>query len=66
MHDGIGAGTFDRTAAFARDLAEKRADEIKALPAILESALEEGYRFVTVSELLAIGNVPGPGAHAPG
>jgi peptidoglycan/xylan/chitin deacetylase (PgdA/CDA1 family) len=66
MHDGIGRGTFDRTAAFARELAEKRRDEIKALPAILESALEGGYRFVTVSELMAIGNVPGPGAHVPG
>jgi peptidoglycan-N-acetylglucosamine deacetylase len=66
MHDGIGAGTFDRQAAFARDLAEKREDEIKALPAILETALEDGYRFVTVSELLAIGDVPGPGAHVPG
>jgi peptidoglycan-N-acetylglucosamine deacetylase len=66
MHDGIGAGTFDRTAAFARDLIEKRQDEIKALPAILESALEQGYRFVTVSELMDIGSIPGPGAHVPG
>jgi peptidoglycan-N-acetylglucosamine deacetylase len=66
MHDGIGAGTFDRNAAFARDLIEKRTDEIKALPAILESALEQGYRFATVSELMAIGDVPGPGAHVPG
>jgi peptidoglycan-N-acetylglucosamine deacetylase len=66
MHDGIGAGTFDRTAAFARDLIEKRVDEIQALPAILESALEQGYRLVTVSELMAIGNIPGPGAHVPG
>jgi peptidoglycan-N-acetylglucosamine deacetylase len=66
MHDGIGAGTFDRQAAFARDLIEKRQDEIKALPAILESALDQGFRFVTVSELMAIGDVPGPGAHVPG
>jgi peptidoglycan/xylan/chitin deacetylase (PgdA/CDA1 family) len=66
MHDGIGAGTFDRKAAFARDLIEKRQDEIKALPAILESALDQGFRFVTVSELMAIGDVPGPGAHVPG
>jgi peptidoglycan/xylan/chitin deacetylase (PgdA/CDA1 family) len=66
LHDGIGAGTFDRNAPFARDLIEKRRDEIKALPAILESAVDQGYRFVTVSELMAIANVPGPGAHVPG
>ena len=66
MHDGIGAGTFDRKAAFARELAEKREDEIKALPAILEAALDEGYTFVTASELMAAGGIAEPGAHVPG
>lgn len=66
MHDGIGAGTFDRKAAFARELAEKRDDEIAALPAIIETALEDGYRFLTVSDLMAVGGIPGPGAHVPG
>ncbi len=66
MHDGIGAGTFDRRAAFARDLTEKRNEEIRALPAILESALDQGYRFDTVSTLMEVGDIPGPGAHVPG
>jgi peptidoglycan-N-acetylglucosamine deacetylase len=66
MHDGIGAGTFDRKAAFARDLIEKREDEIAALPAILETALADGYRFLTVSDLMTVGGIPGPGAHVPG
>ncbi len=66
MHDGIGACTFNRHAAFARDLAEKRDEEIKALPAILESALDQGYRFDTISELMEVGEIPGPGAHVPG
>ncbi len=51
-----------------RDYAAERfaPGHIVALPAILESALDQGYRFVTVSELMAIGDVPGPGAHVPG
>lgn len=51
-----------------RDYAETRfgPGSILALPAILESAPEQGYRFVPVSELLAIGEIAPPGAHVPG
>jgi len=66
LHDGIGAGTFNRRAHFARELAEKRRDEIKALPAILESALDSGYTFVRASQLMEAGGIAEPGAHVPG
>ncbi|HEY8093949.1 MAG TPA: polysaccharide deacetylase family protein [Acidimicrobiales bacterium] len=54
LHDGIGRGTFLPSAAFARDLSEHRAAEVRALPAVLEHALDAGYRFVTVSELVEL------------
>jgi peptidoglycan-N-acetylglucosamine deacetylase len=53
FHDGIGRGTFDRRAAFARALAARRHLEIEALPGILDDASSRGIRFATVSELLA-------------
>jgi len=55
LHDGIGAGTFNRQANFARELHEKRSVEVKALPEFIERTLESGMKFVTVSKLADIG-----------
>ena len=66
LHDGIGAATFHRHTRFARELVERRQAEIKALPAIIEAALDDGYRFDTVSELMKIGEPQqAPGAQRP-
>ncbi|NLA34272.1 MAG: polysaccharide deacetylase family protein [Actinobacteria bacterium] len=52
LHDGIGRGTFQPNAAFARDLAERRTAEIDALADLCDRGHDSGYRFVTVTELL--------------
>jgi peptidoglycan/xylan/chitin deacetylase (PgdA/CDA1 family) len=62
MHDGIGRGTFDRTAPFAKVLAAKREQEIDALPAVIEAGLSAGFEWVTVSEMLAATGQPAPGS----
>jgi peptidoglycan-N-acetylglucosamine deacetylase len=54
LHDGIGRGTFLPSAAFARELASRRAAELRALPSVIEQSVEGGYRFVTVSQLVAL------------
>jgi peptidoglycan/xylan/chitin deacetylase (PgdA/CDA1 family) len=54
LHDGIGRGTFLPSAAFARELATRREAELRALPSVIEQALEDGYRFVTVSQLVEL------------
>jgi peptidoglycan/xylan/chitin deacetylase (PgdA/CDA1 family) len=66
LHDGIGAATFDRRSPLGRELIEKREAEIKVLPAIIEAALDDDFRFVTVSDLMSTGEQPGPGSHVPG
>ena len=62
LHDGIGRGTFLPSAAFARDLSEHRTAELRALPAVIEHALDAGYRFVTVSELVELDQPSSSGA----
>ncbi len=62
MHDGIGRGTFDPQALFARHLSDQRTQELRALPALLEAGMDAGYRWVTVSELLAAAGQDPPGA----
>ncbi|HZN13976.1 MAG TPA: polysaccharide deacetylase family protein [Acidimicrobiales bacterium] len=52
FHDGIGRGTFDPRGRNARQLRERRAAEVAALPAIIDAALSSGLRLVTASELL--------------
>lgn len=52
LHDGIGRGTFQPDAPFARDLARRREAEIDALAEVCDRGIDAGYRFVTVSELL--------------
>jgi peptidoglycan/xylan/chitin deacetylase (PgdA/CDA1 family) len=61
LHDGIGRGTFLPSAAFARELASRREVELKALPSVLEQSFEDGYRFVTVSELVTLDQGPDAG-----
>jgi len=61
LHDGIGRGTFLPSAGFARELASRREVELKALPSVLEQSFEDGYRFVTVSELVTLDQGPGAG-----
>jgi peptidoglycan/xylan/chitin deacetylase (PgdA/CDA1 family) len=52
FHDGIGRGTFAPTRRFARDLHERRAAELRALPAILEATLEQGLQIIPAGELV--------------
>ena len=59
FHDGIGRGTFNRTATFARQLVSQRTLEVASLPGILATLSGQGYRFATVSELLAEPRTPG-------
>jgi peptidoglycan-N-acetylglucosamine deacetylase len=53
LHDGIGRGTFWPDGDNAARLRRRRRTEIAALPAVIESAQERGFRWGTVSELLA-------------
>jgi peptidoglycan/xylan/chitin deacetylase (PgdA/CDA1 family) len=52
LHDGIGKGSFERDAEFARALAGRREAEIEALPGVLERLTSQGYRFVTAGDLV--------------
>jgi peptidoglycan/xylan/chitin deacetylase (PgdA/CDA1 family) len=52
-HDGIGRGTFDREGRQGQSLRARRETEVRALPRILSRLQEAGYRFLTVSQLLA-------------
>ena len=58
LHDGIGRGTFDRRAHFAKELAAHRHNEVAALDAVLTGLRERGLRCVTVSELLLLPRDP--------
>jgi peptidoglycan/xylan/chitin deacetylase (PgdA/CDA1 family) len=60
FHDGIGRGTFAPRSRGSAVLRERRQAEVKALPDVLDMALERGYRFLTVSELLALERPPTP------
>lgn len=54
LHDGIGKGSFDRDAEFARLLAARREAEMAALPAVLARAADDGVRFVSAGELVEL------------
>jgi peptidoglycan/xylan/chitin deacetylase (PgdA/CDA1 family) len=54
LHDGIGKGSFDRDAEFARLLAARREAEMEALPEVLARAGGDGIRFVTAGQLVAL------------
>ena len=53
LHDGIGQGTFDPTAAFARALAERRELEVRALPAALAQIADRGITLMSANALLS-------------
>ena len=70
LHDGIGQGTFDPTAAFARELADRRELEVRALPSALQQIADRGITLMSANRLLARsvpepvpgqGTAPGPG-----
>lgn len=52
MHDGIGRGTFDPTASFAKALAARREVEVRALPTILSGLAARGIALTTVTDLV--------------
>ena len=54
LHDGIGRGTFDPTASFAKALAERRELEVQALPAALTQVADRGITLVSANRLLAM------------
>jgi len=51
LHDGVGASAVDPFGSSER-LALRRATELAVLPQVVEHWLEEGYRFVTLSQLI--------------
>jgi peptidoglycan/xylan/chitin deacetylase (PgdA/CDA1 family) len=53
LHDGIGRGTFDPTAQFARDLSARREVETRALPEALRRIADRGVRLTSATDLLA-------------
>lgn len=52
FHDGIGRSAWEVTGP-DRDLMAGRRTEIRALPDVVETYLAEGYRFLTLDELIA-------------
>jgi len=65
LHDGIGRGTFDPDASFAKALAQRRELEVQALPSALQQIADRGItlmsanRLLTLSEPEPIGGQPG-------
>ena len=53
LHDSLGAAGFDG-GAMADELRAKRRVEMRALPLVIERALDRGVRFVTISELVSV------------
>jgi peptidoglycan/xylan/chitin deacetylase (PgdA/CDA1 family) len=53
LHDGLGRGTFDPTASFARSLAARREVEIEALPGALGRIADRSLQLTTLTALLA-------------
>ena len=52
LHDGIGRGTFDPSAAFAVALAERRDLEVQALPVALQQIADRGISLLSANRLL--------------
>ena len=51
LHDGIGRSAFEWTGPDDQ-LVRQRDAEVQALPAVIERYLADGYRFLTISELI--------------
>jgi peptidoglycan-N-acetylglucosamine deacetylase len=56
LHDGLGRWNSHPDRGEGKDLTRRRDVEIEALPAVLESALAQGYRLVTLSQLVQLGS----------
>lgn len=54
LHDGIGRGTFDPGASFARALADRRELEVQALPSALQQIADRGITLMSANRLLAL------------
>jgi peptidoglycan-N-acetylglucosamine deacetylase len=65
LHDGIGEGTFDPQAAFARALSERRELEVRALPAALGQVADRGITLMSANALLARSIPPPIGGTGP-
>jgi peptidoglycan/xylan/chitin deacetylase (PgdA/CDA1 family) len=64
LHDGIGQGTFDPTASFARALADRRELEVRALPAALAQIADRGITLMSANALLSRSEPPPVGGTA--
>jgi peptidoglycan-N-acetylglucosamine deacetylase len=64
LHDGIGQGTFDPEASFARALARRRELEVRALPAALAGIADRGITLMSANALLARSETPPIGGTA--
>lgn len=53
LHDGIGRGTFEPDASFARALADRRELEVRALPSALQQIADRGIGLISANRLLA-------------
>ena len=58
LHDGVGRSALDPFGPSDR-LGRRRATELAALPAVVEGWLADGYRLVTISELIDEHHRPG-------
>ncbi|CCH90659.1 putative Polysaccharide deacetylase [Modestobacter italicus] len=65
LHDGIGRGTFDPTASFARALADRRELEVRALPAALARIADRGITLLSADDLLSRSVPPPVGGTGP-
>jgi peptidoglycan/xylan/chitin deacetylase (PgdA/CDA1 family) len=65
LHDGIGRGTFDPAAPFARALAGRRELEVRALPAALAGIADRGITLMGANTLLARSETPPIGGTSP-
>jgi peptidoglycan/xylan/chitin deacetylase (PgdA/CDA1 family) len=54
LHDGIGRGTFDPDASFAKALADRRELEVQALPSALQQIADRGITLMSANRLLAL------------
>ena len=55
LHDGLGRGTFDSEDDLAARLSATRSSELEALPRVIERLVDDGYRFLPLTELVRMG-----------
>jgi peptidoglycan/xylan/chitin deacetylase (PgdA/CDA1 family) len=54
LHDGVGSSGFEDPTNYDNSLVRRRETELAALPDLLHQAMDAGYRFVTMSELMGL------------